>query len=93
MAQSGDPFTVVAQNNLNQTFTGCSVGGTATGGDINNGCNWFPDVTGNTLWTEDSGGMVQHLGVYPCFRAGRKELRRAVPVRQRGQELAERAAT
>ncbi|MGA9184798.1 MAG: carboxypeptidase-like regulatory domain-containing protein [Candidatus Acidiferrales bacterium] len=48
MAQSGDPFTVVAQNNLNQTFTGCSVGGTATGGDVNNGCNWFPDVTGNT---------------------------------------------
>jgi hypothetical protein len=46
--QSGVPFTVVNNNNLNSKISGCSVGGTATGGDVNNGCNWFPNVTGST---------------------------------------------
>ncbi len=45
--QSGNPFTVVMANNLNSTFTGCgTTGGTATGGDVSNGCNWFADVVG-----------------------------------------------
>jgi hypothetical protein len=44
--QSGTPFTVVNTTNLNQKITGCNVGGTATGGDVNNGCNWFLDVVG-----------------------------------------------
>src|SRR5580692_3424468 len=47
VAQSGTPFTVVNNTNLNSTITGCQVGGTATGGDVNNGCNWFPNVVGN----------------------------------------------
>jgi hypothetical protein len=47
--QSGTPFTVVNDNNnQNSKITGCSVGGTATGGDVNNGCNWFPNVVGST---------------------------------------------
>jgi len=34
--------------NYNQKYTGCGgVGGTASGGDVPNGCNWFPDVVGN----------------------------------------------
>jgi hypothetical protein len=45
--QSGTPFTVVASTNANSTITGCSVGGTATGGDVNNGCNWYLNVAGN----------------------------------------------
>jgi hypothetical protein len=48
IAQSGNPFTVVMNTNKNQTITGCSVGGTASGGDVNNGCNWFPNIVGNT---------------------------------------------
>jgi hypothetical protein len=48
LAQSGNPFTVVMNTNKNQTITGCSVGGTASGGDVNNGCNWFPNIVGNT---------------------------------------------
>jgi hypothetical protein len=44
--QSGTPFTVVNTTNLNQKITGCNVGGTATGGDVNNGCNWYLDVVG-----------------------------------------------
>jgi hypothetical protein len=48
ITQSGNPFTVVASNNLNSTITGCSVGGTASGGDTNNGCNWFPNVVSGT---------------------------------------------
>jgi len=48
LAQSGNPFTVVNAVNDNATFTGCSVGGTASGGDVNNGCNWFPNVVANT---------------------------------------------
>jgi len=48
IAQSGNPFTVVMNTNANQTITGCSVGGTASGGDVNNGCNWFANVVGNT---------------------------------------------
>jgi len=48
LAQSGGPFTVVNATNENSTITGCSVGGTATGGDVNNGCNWFPNVIGST---------------------------------------------
>jgi hypothetical protein len=47
LAQSGNPFTVVMGTNMNNTITGCSVGGTATGGDVNNGCNWFPNIVGN----------------------------------------------
>jgi hypothetical protein len=47
IAQSGNPFTVVMNTNKNQTITGCSVGGTASGGDVNNGCNWFANVVGN----------------------------------------------
>jgi hypothetical protein len=47
IAQNGNPFTVVMNTNKNQTITGCSVGGTATGGDVNNGCNWFANVVGN----------------------------------------------
>jgi hypothetical protein len=50
ITQSGNPFTVVNQNNSNSTLTGCAnnVGGTATGGDVNNGCNWFPNVIAST---------------------------------------------
>ena len=47
LAQSGNPFTVVMNNNENSTITGCGQGGTATGGDVNNGCNWFPNVIAN----------------------------------------------
>jgi hypothetical protein len=53
LAQSGNPFTVVNTVNANQTFTGCGLGGGlgatqfATGGDVINGCNWFPNVIGN----------------------------------------------
>jgi hypothetical protein len=47
IAQSGVPFTVVMNDNMNSTITGCGVGGTASGGDVNNGCNWFPNVVGN----------------------------------------------
>jgi carboxypeptidase family protein len=47
LVQSGNPFTVVMNDNMNATITGCGVGGTASGGDVNNGCNWFPNVTGN----------------------------------------------
>jgi hypothetical protein len=38
----------VNATNNNSTITGCSVGGTATGGDVNNGCNWFPNIIGDT---------------------------------------------
>jgi Carboxypeptidase regulatory-like domain len=48
LAQSGSPFTVVNNTNSNSTFTGCGQGGTATGGDVNNGCNWFPNVIAST---------------------------------------------
>jgi hypothetical protein len=48
IAQSGNPFTVVNAVNANSTYTGCAQGGTAAGGDIPNGCNWFPNVVGNT---------------------------------------------
>jgi hypothetical protein len=50
VAQSGNPFTVVNATNENSTITGCgtNVGGTATGGDVNNGCNWFPNVIADT---------------------------------------------
>ncbi len=50
LAQSGSPFTVVNATNANSTFTGCgtNVNGTATGGDVNNGCNWFPNVVAST---------------------------------------------
>ncbi len=50
IAQSGNPFTVVNQTNSNSTLTGCAnnVGGTASGGDVNNGCNWFPNVIAST---------------------------------------------
>jgi hypothetical protein len=54
VAQSGTPFTVVNATNLNSTFTGCGLGGglganaTATGGDVTNGCNWYPDVVAST---------------------------------------------
>lgn len=48
VAQSGNPFTVVNNVNVNSTITGCNQSGnTATGGDVNNGCNWFPNVVGN----------------------------------------------
>jgi hypothetical protein len=47
IAQSGNPFTVVNNTNNNTKYTGCNQGGTATGGDINNGCNWFPNVVGD----------------------------------------------
>src|SRR5581483_1498756 len=45
--QSGSPFTVVNSTNANSTITDCSQGGTASGGDVNNGCNWFPNVIGD----------------------------------------------
>jgi hypothetical protein len=49
ITQSGNPFTVVNATNLNATITGCgNVGGTASGGDVSNGCNWFPNVVGST---------------------------------------------
>ena len=48
IAQSGNPFTVVNATNQNSKITGCSVGGTASGGDVNNGCNWFPNVIAST---------------------------------------------
>jgi len=37
ITQSGNPFTVTTNNNLNGTFTGCG-----------NGCSWFPNVVGDT---------------------------------------------
>jgi hypothetical protein len=50
IAQSGNPFTVVNNTNSNANITGCggSPGGTASGGDVNNGCNWFPNVIADT---------------------------------------------
>ena len=50
ITQSGSPFTVVNNTNSNQNITGCATndGGTATGGDIPNGCNWFPNVIAST---------------------------------------------
>jgi hypothetical protein len=49
LAQSGNPFSVVNATNENATITGCgNVGGTAAGGDVSNGCNWFPNVIGHT---------------------------------------------
>jgi hypothetical protein len=50
IAQSGVPFTVVNNTNSNQNLTGCATndGGTASGGDVNNGCNWFPNVIAST---------------------------------------------
>lgn len=50
LTQSGVPFTIVNQTNLNSSLTGCAsnVGGTASGGDVNNGCNWFPNVIAST---------------------------------------------
>jgi hypothetical protein len=50
IAQSGVPFTVVSNSNYARDVTGCSenVGGTASGGDVPNGCNWFPNVIGST---------------------------------------------
>jgi len=50
IAQSGSPFTVVNNTNSNQNLTGCATndGGTASGGDVNNGCNWFPNVIAST---------------------------------------------
>jgi hypothetical protein len=49
ITQSGNPFTVVSATNLNSKYTGCgNVGGTAAGGDVSNGCNWFPNVVGST---------------------------------------------
>jgi Carboxypeptidase regulatory-like domain len=50
ITQSGSPFTVVENNNQNSSVTGCAGndGGTASGGDVNNGCNWFPNVTAST---------------------------------------------
>jgi hypothetical protein len=50
IAQSGNPFTVVNSTNSNKDLTGCATndGGTATGGDVNNGCNWFPNVIAST---------------------------------------------
>jgi len=47
IAQSGNPFTVVMNDNMNSTITGCGFGGMASGGDVNNGCNWFPNIAGN----------------------------------------------
>jgi hypothetical protein len=50
LTQSGNPFTVVNNTNSNAALTGCgtNVGGTATGGAVNNGCNWFPNVIAST---------------------------------------------
>jgi hypothetical protein len=49
LTQSGNPFTVVNATNHNADYTGCAtVGGSATGGDVNNGCNWYPDVIAST---------------------------------------------
>jgi hypothetical protein len=49
IAQSGNPFTVVMNDNMNATITGCgnSPSGSAAGGDVNNGCNWYANVVGN----------------------------------------------
>lgn len=50
ITQSGSPFTVVNNTNSNSNLTGCATndGGTATGGDVNNGCNWYPNVIAST---------------------------------------------
>lgn len=50
IAQSGVPFTVVNAANSNKDLTGCgdNDGGTASGGDVPNGCNWFPNVIAST---------------------------------------------
>jgi hypothetical protein len=37
LTQSGNPFTVTTNNNLNASFTGCG-----------NGCSWYPNVVGPT---------------------------------------------
>jgi hypothetical protein len=48
LVQSGNPFTVAMNDNMNATITGCgTTGGTASGGDISNGCNWYANVVGN----------------------------------------------
>ena len=52
VTQSGNPFTVVNSSNFNSKYTGCVQGGTASGGDTNNGCNWFPNVVGSTSVTQ-----------------------------------------
>jgi hypothetical protein len=50
IAQSGVPFTVINNNNAARDITGCAEndGGTASGGDVPNGCNWFPNVIAST---------------------------------------------
>jgi hypothetical protein len=54
ITQSGNPFTVINAVNENATITGCGIGGgigvtsVATGGDVTNGCNWYPNVIAST---------------------------------------------
>jgi hypothetical protein len=50
ITQSGSPFTVINNAYVNSNPTGCGLndGGTATGGDVNNGCNVYPNVIAST---------------------------------------------
>src|SRR5271168_1741740 len=69
IAQSGNPFTVVMNNNENQTITGCgtNVGGTAAGGDVNNGCNWYPNVIGPVSGPKNSAEWFNTAAFAPAW--------------------------
>ncbi len=82
IAQSGNPFTVVMNDNKNQTITGCGVGGTAAGGDVNNGCNWFPNVVGSVNgpkttaeWFNTSAFVSPSINPFQFGNEGRNVLR------------------
>ena len=84
IAQSGNPYTVVMNTNKNQTITGCSQGGTASGGDVNNGCNWFPNIVGNTSgpntsaeWFNTAAFASPSLNPFQWGNEGRNALRGA----------------
>jgi len=69
IAQSGNPFTVVMNNNQNQTITGCgtNVGNTASGGDVNNGCNWYPNVIGPVSGPKNSAEWFNTAAFAPAW--------------------------
>ena len=101
------PSPSVANTNANSTITGCNVGGTATGGDVNNGCNWYLDVVGKPASgscspTVPAGTAVrdrleQRIAgltrvLLPLRRRRQKRTHRIVPIRQRRQKHADRSA-
>ena len=82
LTQSGNPFTVVMNSNENKTITGCSEGGTASGGDVNNGCNWFPNIVGNingpktsTEWFNTAAFAAPSTNPFQWGNEGRNALR------------------